>query len=74
MKKSDIKYMQEAIAADLAEFLSEDFGLTIPESLNTLYNSVTYSKLIDPNTGLYFQSSRYVYSFLKNEITFGKIA
>lgn len=66
--------MTEAMAADLAELLSRDFGMSISESLDTLYNSDTYAKLIDPATGLYFQSTHYVYSFLKNELTTGKIA
>ncbi len=66
--------MIEAMAADLAELLTRDFGMSISESLDTLYNSDTYAKLIDPATGLYFQSTQYVYSFLKNELTTGKIA
>lgn len=74
MTDSDFKYMIEAMAADLAELLTRDFGMSISESLDTLYNSDTYAKLIDPATGLYFQSTQYVYSFLKNELTTGKIA
>ena len=74
MTDSDFKYMIEAMAADLAELLTRDFGLSISVSLDTLYISDTYAKLIDPATGLYFQSTQYVYSFLKNELTTGKIA
>ena len=74
MTDSDFKYMIEAMAADLAELLTRDFGMSISESLDTLYNSDTYAKLIDPSTGLYFQSTQYFYSFLKNELTTGKIA
>ncbi|ROT11264.1 hypothetical protein [Muribaculum intestinale] len=74
MTDGDIKYMIEALIADLAELLSIDFGMTVSESLDTLYNSETYSRLINPAAGLYFQSAQYVYSFLKNELTTGKIA
>ena len=74
MRESDFKYMAEAVAVDLAELLSEDFNMSVSESLDTLYNSETYAKLINHQTGLYFQSSRYVYSFLKNELTTGKFA
>lgn len=74
MNNSDFKYMVEATAADLATLLSEDFGLSVSEALDTLYNSETYSKLSDPRSGLYFQSSQYVYSFLKNELSIGKLA
>ncbi len=74
MTDSDFNYMKEAIATDLAELLAKDFGMDIAESLDTLYNSETYAKLNDPNTGLYFQSAQYVYSFLKNELNTGTIA
>ncbi|WP_289225444.1 hypothetical protein [Bacteroides acidifaciens] len=74
MTDSDFNYMKEAIATDLAELLAKDFGMDIADSLDTLYNSETYAKLSDPNTGLYFQSVQYVYSFLKNELNTGTIA
>ena len=74
MTDSDFNYMKEAIATDLAELLAKDFGMGIAESLDILYNSETYAKLSDPNTGLYFQSAQYVYSFLKNELNTGTIA
>lgn len=74
MRDSDFNYMKEAIATDLAELLAKDFSMDIAESLDTLYNSETYAKLSDPNTGLYFQSVQYVYSFLKNELNTGTIA
>ena len=70
---ADFNYMKEALAADLAEFLAKDFNMTITEALDAMYGSETYSKLCDPNTGLYFQSSQYVYSFLKNELLTAKM-
>ena len=74
MSESDFKYMKESMAADLAELLSKDFGMSVTESLDALYSSETYAKLSDPATGLYFQSSQYVYSFLKTELATGKVA
>ena len=38
-----------------------------------LYNSETYEKLQDERTGLYLQSSGYVYDFLQNEIRTGRM-
>ena len=73
MSESNFKYMKEAMAADLAELLSKDFGMNVTESLDALYGSETYAKLSDPTTGLYFQSTQYVYSFLKAELTTGKV-
>ena len=66
--------MKEAMAVDLAELLSVEFGMTITEALDALYGSETYAKLCNPNTGLYFQSTQYVYSFLKEELSKGTIA
>lgn len=74
MTDRDFKYMVEGIAADLAELLTKDFGMNIPEALDALYNSETYAKLSDHRTGLYFQSTPYVYSFLKNELANGAFA
>ncbi|MBR3854847.1 MAG: hypothetical protein IKM65_01670 [Bacteroidaceae bacterium] len=70
---ADFNYMKEALAADLAELLAKDFNMSITEALDAMYGSETYSKLCDPNTGLYFQSSQYVYSFLKNELLTAKM-
>ena len=42
-------------------------------ALRTLYNSDTFAKLEDPKTHLYYQSSLYVYDFLKNELLTGKM-
>lgn len=74
MSENDFKYMKEAMAADLAELLVKDFGMSVTESLDTLYGSETYAKLCDPATGLFFQSTQYVYTFLKSELNTGKIA
>ena len=68
MKDSEIRYMIEEVSADMAVYLSEEFGLDVTESLDALYNSDTYIKLNNPKTGLYFQSPKYVYSFLRDEM------
>ena len=73
MTSADFDYMKEALAADLAELIAKEFGMTVTEALDAMYGSDTYSKLCDPNTGLYFQSSRDVYSFLRNELLTAKM-
>jgi hypothetical protein len=73
MTDTDFNYLKEALATDLAELLAKDFDMTITEALDALYSSETYTKLCNPNTGLYFQSTLYVYSFLKNELLTAKI-
>lgn len=69
----DFNYMKEALETDLAELIAKDFDMTVTEALDTLYGSETYAKLCNPNTGLYFQSTQYVYSFLKNELLTAKM-
>ncbi|WP_273066255.1 hypothetical protein [Treponema berlinense] len=59
---------------DLADKLVGDFSMTVPQALRVVYNSETYEKLINPKTGLYFQSPLYVYDFLKNEVFTGKMS
>lgn len=74
MTNTEFQYMKEAISADLADMLSKDFGMTIPEALDALYNSEVYTKLSNRESGLYFQSSLYVYTFLKDEIKTGSMS
>ena len=71
MTESEFKYMKESASADLVEMLTQDFGMSMQEALDVFYNSETYAKLNNPARGLYFQSSKYVYSYLKNELSTG---
>lgn len=38
------------------------------EAMSVLYNSNTYAKLEDENTGLYYQSAVYVMEYLNEEL------
>lgn len=38
------------------------------QALSTVFNSDTYRKIMDERTGLYYQSSKYVFSFLEDEL------
>ena len=64
-----IKMMQEDMYAELAQILMEKYGYTQFQALEVLYNSETFARLQDPNTGLYYQSPGYVYSFLNSELS-----
>ena len=65
-----IKMMQEDMYADLIQLLMEGYGYTMDKAMETLYNSETFARLQDAETGLYYQSPGYVYSFLTNELNF----
>ena len=43
-------------------------GLTMQQAFDAVYTARLFEKLNDPKTGLYFQSSGYVYSFLESEL------
>lgn len=62
--------MQEDMYADLIQILMEEYGYTLEKAMDTLYNSETFARLQNAETGLYYQSPGYVYSFLANELTF----
>ncbi len=68
LTSSQIKVMQEDMYAELIQLLVERHGCTIEKAMDILYNSDTFARLQDANTGLYYQSPGYVYSFLNNEL------
>lgn len=61
------EFMRELVIIDMITILVEERGLTITEAFNRVYNSTTLEKLSNPETGLYFQSARYVLSYLDDE-------
>lgn len=69
----EFKYLKEGLAADLIQFLMKDYEVDLQTALSTLYESDTYTKISDPSTGLYFQGSRYVYTYLQNELQNGMV-
>lgn len=73
MNEKDAAIMIEGIAKDLIVYLMEDFSLDMQSAMRRLYNSDTFSKLQDLRTGLYTQSSGYVYDFLQTEIRTGSL-
>ena len=63
----------EQFVKELALRLMDERGLTMRQALDTVYNSETYTKVLDLRTGLFSQSTAYVYSILETEILTGKI-
>ena len=60
--------MKEDIVKDMISRLMEERGLSMKDAFDAVYTSRLFEKLSNPKTGLYFQSSGYVYSFLIEEI------
>jgi hypothetical protein len=65
--------MKVDMVTKLTILLTEEGNVrTMPEALDMVINSETYQRLMDDKTALYYQSPRYVYDFLRNELLFGK--
>lgn len=66
--------MKLDMTKNLAVLLMEDNPeLTMEQALSAVLNSDTYQRLQDEKTHLFHQSPRYVYDFLKKELTVGKM-
>lgn len=65
---TDFDYMVECNARDIALMLMEEKNISIEEALRLLYASKTFENLKNKNSGLYFQSSGYVYEYLRREL------
>ena len=73
MKELEFAYMKEYITKNLISLLTDKYGYTIETAFDVLYNSETFQKLSETKTGLYFQSPKYVFTYLDNEIKTGKM-
>ena len=63
----------EYIVQDIVDMFSSDQDIEYDEAMNKFYNSKVFEKLQDKETGLYMESSSYVYDLFKDEINFGRI-
>ena len=50
-----------------------DKGYNLTTALKEFYNSETFAKLSDETTGLYIESTAYVYDILVRELKYGRI-
>lgn len=68
VSQAEFQNMKEEIVKDMISRLMEERGLSMQQAFDAVYTSRLFEKLNNPATGLYFQSSGYVYSFLKDEL------
>ncbi|MBQ8703158.1 MAG: hypothetical protein IJ524_02130 [Bacteroidales bacterium] len=62
--------LQFIINSDVEQMVSrlqEDQGLSLDEAFGRVYNSNTYKKLLNTDTGLYLQSPDYIYDYIIEE-------
>lgn len=65
---AQIQIMKDDIATALVCNLINDYNYSLQDALDILYTSKTFESLQDSQTGLYYQSPGYVYSFIVDEI------
>lgn len=58
---------------DIIEYIVKDLQMEYDKAMQLFYNSQTFDKLIDVDTGLYLESSAYVYTLFQDEINFGSL-
>ena len=68
VSQAEFQNMKEEIVKDMISRLMEERGLSLQQAFDAVYTSRLFEKLSDPKTGLFFQSSGYVFSFLTEEI------
>ena len=71
MTKQD--QLMEFCVQDIIERIVKEQNIDYDEAMNLFYSSQTFAKLNDFETGLYLESSDYVYTLFQDELNFGKI-
>jgi CO dehydrogenase/acetyl-CoA synthase beta subunit len=67
MNAAKIELCIDALAADVADMLAKEDGVTTAESLRRFMRTKTYALLFDAESLLYLESAEYVYDMLKSE-------
>ena len=73
LTKQQIQLMKDDLCTELAGYLVDDYHYDPQQAIDVLYTSETFERLQDNATGLYYQSPRYVFSFLQTELQTGKV-
>ena len=74
MTKAQIKnYLVDTAVDEMTKYLIEDYNISIGDALDVIYNSETFQKMRDADTGLYTQSPLYIYELLNREYQTGRL-
>ena len=60
----EFKYLKDLVTARMIQILTEERGYSLEDAIDRVYTSAICEKLSDASTGLFFQSPRYVLSYL----------
>ena len=69
VSEQEFKFMVEGVTSDLIQLLMNRKHYTLPHAVEAVYGSNIYRALLRPTSGLYAQSSGYVYSLLEDDLS-----
>lgn len=70
---TETKFLLDTLTKNLVLKVMDNYGYSVIEAMDIVYNSQLYEKILDLETGLYYQSAGYNYALLRNELLTGKI-
>ena len=73
MAKDKINLMIDLVTADVIDAIVEETNVSVQEAMKIFYDSETFDRLCDTETGLYRESGGYVYDFYKTERKQGQL-
>ena len=68
VSEHEFRFMVESVTSDLIQLLMDRKQYALPQAVETVYGSSIYQALQRPSSGLYAQSSGYVYEYLLKEL------
>jgi hypothetical protein len=68
ISEQEFRFMTEGITSDVIQLLMDRESYTLPKAVEAVYGSNIYAALLRPASGLYSQSSGYVYTLLSKEL------
>ncbi len=69
----NVKFLIELIVQEVVGFIVADENIEYDKAIDLFYTSTVFDKLSDTETGLYRESSAYVYELYKSEKKTGNI-
>lgn len=67
LSQDQLQFIINSTVEQIVFYLQEDYGYTVIDAFDKVYNSHIYEKLQNTKTGLYLMSPDYVYDYLQVE-------
>ncbi len=67
--QDQLQFIVNSDVEQMVSRLQNDKCIPLEDAFSCVYNSNIYKKLLNVDTGLYLQSSDYIYDYLKEELS-----